>query len=159
MRPNVRRRLLNNVLVTVSSISTVRDSSICHFNFAVPNEAGRGVCLKDGSSMRAGGLCITTATVTVNSCWRPHCEVGFGSWPELLGCSVVVAYNFSALNCKYVLLLLLLLLLFIEFLQGIYNYIAETNHVSRVYNITAFLKLQFMVHVMVFPNANILYFT
>ena len=31
-------------------------------------------------------------------------------------------------------LLLLLLLLFITFMHGIYNYIHETNHVSRVYS-------------------------
>jgi hypothetical protein len=33
-------------------------------------------------------------------------------------------------------------------MQGIYNYIPETNHVSRVYNVSAVLYLQFMLHVM-----------
>jgi hypothetical protein len=42
---------------------------------------------------------------------------------------------------------LLLLLLFIIFMQGIYNYIPETNNVSRVYNVTAILWIQFMVHI------------
>jgi hypothetical protein len=37
------------------------------------------------------------------------------------------------------LLLLLLLLLLIFFMQGIYNYIPETNHASRVYSVTAIL--------------------
>jgi steroid 5-alpha reductase family enzyme len=37
------------------------------------------------------------------------------------------------------LLLLLLLLLFITFIWCIYNYIPETNHVSRVYNVSAVL--------------------
>jgi hypothetical protein len=37
------------------------------------------------------------------------------------------------------LLLLLLLLLFITFMQGIYNYLPETNHVSGVYSIAAVL--------------------
>ena len=92
--------------------------------------------------------------MALNSCWRPHSELGFVSWPELLGCFVVVAYNFSALNRKYV-----LLLLFITFMQGIYNYIPETNHVSSVHSDAAFLKLQFMAHVMVFPMTNVLYFT
>jgi len=33
-------------------------------------------------------------------------------------------------------------------MQGIYNYIPETNHVSRVYSFAATLCLQFMLHVM-----------
>ena len=33
-------------------------------------------------------------------------------------------------------------------MQGIYNYMPETNHTSRVYNFVAILYLQFMVHVM-----------
>ena len=36
-------------------------------------------------------------------------------------------------------LLLLLLLLFITFLQGIYNYIPETNNVFGVYNVATIL--------------------
>jgi hypothetical protein len=36
--------------------------------------------------------------------------------------------------------------------------IPETNHVSRVYNVAAVLQLQFMVHVMLFPTINVLYF-
>jgi hypothetical protein len=36
------------------------------------------------------------------------------------------------------------------FMQGIYNYMTETNHVSRVYNVAAFLYLQFVLHVMLF---------
>jgi hypothetical protein len=38
-----------------------------------------------------------------------------------------------------ILLLLLLLLLFITFMQGVYNYIPETNRVSRVCNVAAIL--------------------
>jgi hypothetical protein len=43
-------------------------------------------------------------------------------------------------------------------MQGIYNYIPETNHVSRVYSVAAVLCLQHMVHVMLFPITNSLYF-
>jgi hypothetical protein len=53
---------------------------------------------------------------------------------------------------------LLLLLLFITFMQVIYNYIPETNHVSSAYNIATILWLHFMVHVILFPMMNILYF-
>jgi hypothetical protein len=41
--------------------------------------------------------------------------------------------------------------------QGIYNYIPETNHVSKVWSVAAILWLQFMVHVMQFPMTNVLY--
>ena len=56
------------------------------------------------------------------------------------------------------LLLLLLLLLFITFMQDVSNYISETNHVSRVCNVAASLYLQFMIHVILFPISNVLYF-
>jgi len=36
-------------------------------------------------------------------------------------------------------------------MQGIYNYIPETNHVSRVYNFAGTVYLQFMLHAMAFP--------
>ena len=53
---------------------------------------------------------------------------------------------------------ILLLLLLITFMQGIYNYIPETNHVSRVYSVVTMLYLQFMVHVMFFHMFIVLYF-
>jgi hypothetical protein len=40
-------------------------------------------------------------------------------------------------------------------MQGIYNYIPETNHGARA----AILSLPFMVHLMLFPMLNVLYFT
>ena len=41
-------------------------------------------------------------------------------------------------------------------MQGIYNYIPETNHVSTVYSFAAVLYLQFMVHIS--PVEFVLYF-
>jgi len=41
-------------------------------------------------------------------------------------------------------------------MQGIYNYIPETNHVSGVYNAPAVLYLQFVQHVTLFSVLNIL---
>jgi hypothetical protein len=32
----------------------------------------------------------------------------------------------------------------ISFMQGIYTYVPETNHVGRVYSVTAILRLPFM---------------
>ena len=42
------------------------------------------------------------------------------------------------------------IILFITFMQGIYNYVPETNHVSKVYSVAAVLCLQFVLHVMLF---------
>jgi hypothetical protein len=39
-------------------------------------------------------------------------------------------------------------------MQGIYNYIPETNHISRVHSVAAVLYLQFVLHVMLFPLLN-----
>jgi len=36
------------------------------------------------------------------------------------------------------------------FIQGIYNYTPETNHVSRVYSVAADLYLHFVLHVTLF---------
>jgi hypothetical protein len=38
----------------------------------------------------------------------------------------------------------------ITFMHGIYNYVPETNHVSRLYSVAAVLYIQFMLHVMLF---------
>jgi len=35
-------------------------------------------------------------------------------------------------------------------MQGIYNYIPQTNHVSRVYSVAPVLYLQFMLQVILF---------
>jgi hypothetical protein len=43
-------------------------------------------------------------------------------------------------------------------MQGIYHHIPEIKYVSRVHNIAAILCLQRMLHVMLFPIKNRLYF-
>jgi hypothetical protein len=45
-------------------------------------------------------------------------------------------------------------MLVITFMQSIYNYIPETNHVCRVYSVAAVLYLQSMLHVMLFRMLN-----
>ena len=35
-------------------------------------------------------------------------------------------------------------------MQGIHNYVPETNNVSRAYNVATVLNLQFVLHVMLF---------
>ena len=44
------------------------------------------------------------------------------------------------------------LLFVIIFMHGIYNYIHETNHVSRVRSFAAVLYVPVMLHVMFFPR-------
>jgi hypothetical protein len=39
-------------------------------------------------------------------------------------------------------------------MQGIYNYIPETKHVSKVYSFTTIPSFQSMLHVMLFPMLN-----
>jgi len=48
-----------------------------------------------------------------------------------------------------------LIILLIICMQGIYNYIPETNLVSRVYNVAAVLYLQFVIQVMLLRSRNI----
>jgi hypothetical protein len=40
-------------------------------------------------------------------------------------------------------------------MQGIYNYMPETNHVSKVQSVVAVLFLQFVLYVMLFRLLNI----
>ena len=46
----------------------------------------------------------------------------------------------------------------ISFMQGIDNYIPETNHASSVCNFVTILHLQFMVQVMLFSMLNVSFF-
>ena len=47
----------------------------------------------------------------------------------------------------------------ITFMQDIYNYIPEINHVSREYSVEAVLYLQFVLNVMLFRVLNMCNFT
>jgi len=46
----------------------------------------------------------------------------------------------------------------ITFIQGIYNYIPQTDNVSMVYNFVAILWLQYIVHIILFPMLDTLHF-
>ena len=41
-------------------------------------------------------------------------------------------------------------MLVVTYMQGIYNYTPETNHISRIYSVSAVLYLQFVLLVMFF---------
>ena len=51
----------------------------------------------------------------------------------------------------------MMMMLSITFMQGIYNYTPETNHVSGVYIVAAVLYLQFVLHVTLFFPLNMFY--
>jgi hypothetical protein len=42
--------------------------------------------------------------------------------------------------------MMMMMILVVTFMQGIYNYIPATNHVSRVYSVAAVLYFQFVLH-------------
>jgi len=45
---------------------------------------------------------------------------------------------------------LIIIIPVIIFMHGIYNYVPETNHFSRLQSVVAVLYIQFMLHVMLF---------
>ena len=49
-------------------------------------------------------------------------------------------------------------MIIISFMQGIYTYIPETNHVPREYSVAANLSLLFMVPISLVPALALLYF-
>ena len=46
--------------------------------------------------------------------------------------------------------IIIIIILVITIMQGIYNYMPETNHVSRVYRVAAVLYSESVLHVMLF---------
>jgi hypothetical protein len=54
--------------------------------------------------------------------------------------------------------IIIFIIIFSSFLQGIYTYIPETNHVPRVYIVAAILSLLFMVPISPVPALALLYF-
>jgi hypothetical protein len=54
----------------------------------------------------------------------------------------------TAIKCHIIIINIIILV--ITFMQDIYNYIPETNHVSGVYSVAAVLYLQLVLHVMLF---------
>ena len=50
------------------------------------------------------------------------------------------------------------IVIIISFMQGIYTYIPETNHVPREYSVSPILSLLFMVPISLVPALALLYF-
>ena len=47
-----------------------------------------------------------------------------------------------------IIIIITITIIIITFMQGIYNYIPETNHVSSAHSVAAVLYLQFLLHVL-----------
>ena len=63
-------------------------------------------------------------------------------------------YWHNTLHIVIAFIYLLTVVFVITFVQGIYNYIRKTNHVSRVYSVVAILYIQFVLHEMLFHRWN-----
>jgi hypothetical protein len=59
-------------------------------------------------------------------------------------------YWHTSLHIVIAFIYLLTIVFVITFMRDIYNYIPETNHVSRVYSVAAILFIQFVLHEMSF---------
>jgi hypothetical protein len=57
-----------------------------------------------------------------------------------------------------VVVVVVIIIIVISFMQGIYTYIPETNHVPREYTNAAVLLLLFMVPISLVPELILLYF-
>ena len=59
------------------------------------------------------------------------------------------------LFCYFIIIIIIII---ISFMQGIYTYIPETNHVPREYSVSAILSLLFMLPISLVPVFALLYF-
>ena len=59
-------------------------------------------------------------------------------------------YFWHSIIIIIIIVVIIIIILFITFVEGIYNYIPETNHVTRVHSVAAILYLSFVLHVMLF---------
>ena len=57
-----------------------------------------------------------------------------------------------------IIIIIIIIIIRYHFMQGINDYITETNQVSRVYNVVDIVNLQFMVYVQLFPMLSTVYF-
>ena len=66
-------------------------------------------------------------------------------------------WQYSHKNVIIIITIVAVMIIFIflvKFIHGTCNYIPETNHVVRVYNVADVLYLQFMLHIMLFHMLN-----
>ena len=74
-----------------------------------------------------------------------------------------VLYFYISTFCSIIIIIIIIIaiiiiIIIISFMQGIYTYIPETNHVPREYSVSAILSLLFMVSKLLVPAFALLYF-
>jgi hypothetical protein len=57
-----------------------------------------------------------------------------------------------------IIIIIIIIIIFSSYMQGIYTYIPETNHVPRDYTVAAILSLLFMVPISPVPALALVYF-
>ena len=70
----------------------------------------------------------------------------------------MVTYSKTGRSSRIVIIIIIIIIIVISFMQDIYTYIHETNHIPREYSVAAILLLLFMVLVSLVPVLNLLYF-
>jgi hypothetical protein len=60
-----------------------------------------------------------------------------------------------SMNFSVMMMIIIIIILVITSMHGIYNYVPETNRISRVCSVAAVLYLQFALHVMIFRPWNV----
>jgi hypothetical protein len=46
-----------------------------------------------------------------------------------------------------IIIIIIVIIIIVPFMQGMYTYIPETNHVSRVYSVAAILRVLLVMHI------------
>jgi hypothetical protein len=112
------------------------------------------VCL----SLRETCPCVPFITWNMAMCafhYEKHGHVCLSlheTWP----CVPFIKWNMSTYAYHYMMHISLhavtciIIILFITFMHGMYNYVPDTNHISRLYSVAAVLYIQFMLHAMLF---------
>ena len=76
-----------------------------------------------------------------------------GTWCCWLVCSVRIV----VVVIITIIIIIIIIILGISFMQGIYTYIPETNHVPREHHVAAIMMLLFMVLISLVPALTPLY--
>ena len=71
-------------------------------------------------------------------------------YPTETGRSILRYFVVVAASAIVIIIIIIIIITTTISMQGIYNYVPETNHVSRVYSVASVLCLQFVLHVTLF---------
>ena len=69
-------------------------------------------------------------------------------------CKSIIFVHRSTTSCSIIIIIIIIIIFITTFVQGIYNCIPRTNHVSKVYSVSTILYSQFILHVMLIRTWN-----